>query len=878
MTTEPTNAIEVFYSYAHIDEKWRQELEKHLSNLKRQKLIKGWYDREIGAGTDWATEINAHLNLAQLIFLLVSPDFMASDYCYSIEMMRAMERHNAGEALVIPIILRGVDWQGAPFGKLQCLPTNAKPMNEWRIKDKALLDVTAGIRKAVLNLASPPADGPAPVPNTPKLEKKNPPTVAAPSRLWNVPQRRNPFFTGRDEILQRLNDSFKEGTRDGNAKPLAISGLGGVGKTQTAIEYAYRYRNTYQTVFWCKAESRDVLASDLVTIAGLLTLPEKDIQDQSLVVKAVKDWLAVHADWLLILDNVEDLTMIDEFLPTEIPGHALLTTHEQVMSGMAKRIAVETMEPGEGALLLLRRASIIAQDADLDRASAADRSKAEEISQAMGGLPLGLDQAGAYMEETGCGLSGYAELYHSQHGALLKRRGKAPSGHPEPVATTWAISFKKVEENNPAAVDLLRLCAFFYPDAIPEEIIAEGEPDFSPELRELASNPLSLNDAIEALLKFSLIRRDPSSRTLSMHRLMQTALKDEMSEDGQRQWAEQAVRTVSRAFPKVEFATWPHCQRYLPHAQTCAAHINQWDLAFPEAATLLNRMGHYVWERGEYAQAESLLQQALAIRERVLGTDSPALAQSLNDLGVLYSDQRKYAQAEPLHLRAIAIRQQVLGPEHADLAQSFSNLGALYIGQEKYTEAEPLLKRAMEINKQVLGPKSADFAKSLMVLANLYINQNKLIYAKEYAQRALPILEQTLGPNHPDVARCNYYLGRVFQKQGDLHRAESLYQRALAIQEKTQGPDHINLSYTLRSLATIYVNWGRFRQAESFFQRALMITERVQGPDNIDVAEILTKYAVLLRLTKRKEEAEACEERAATIRAKHDEENKDVRY
>src|SRR5256714_10516842 len=143
--------IEIFYSYAHEDEPWRIELEKHLALLRRLEVISNWHDRDISAGAEWGREIDKHLNTAQIILLLISPDFMASDYCYSIEMKQAIERHERGEAKVIPIILRPVYWQGAPFSKLQTLPTNAKPVasSKWRNWDEAFFDVAESIRKVV---------------------------------------------------------------------------------------------------------------------------------------------------------------------------------------------------------------------------------------------------------------------------------------------------------------------------------------------------------------------------------------------------------------------------------------------------------------------------------------------------------------------------------------------------------------------------------------------------------------------------------------------------------------------------------------------------------------------------------------------------------
>lgn len=146
--------ISLFYSYAHVDKALRQELDKHLSLLRRDGLIAQWYDRDISAGTEWAKQIDQHLNTAHIILLLISSDFLASNYCYSIEMRHAMDRHETGEACVIPILLRPVDWEKAPFAKLQVLPTNGKPVTKWRNRDDAFLDIASNIRKAIEKLLS----------------------------------------------------------------------------------------------------------------------------------------------------------------------------------------------------------------------------------------------------------------------------------------------------------------------------------------------------------------------------------------------------------------------------------------------------------------------------------------------------------------------------------------------------------------------------------------------------------------------------------------------------------------------------------------------------------------------------------------------------
>jgi class 3 adenylate cyclase/tetratricopeptide (TPR) repeat protein len=662
-------------------------------------------------------------------------------------------------------------------------------------------------------------------------EGKSPQEIERPfSRPWNVPYPRNKFFTGREDILKRLHDALTSGGTTALTQPQAISGLGGIGKTQTAVEYAYLHRDEYKAVMWAKADSREALVSDFVAIAGLLNLPGKDAQDQSIAVAAVKRWLEDNAGWLLILDNADDPRLVEDFLPSNPKGHILLTSRAQVFDnlGIANPIELDKMLPDETKRFFLNR---------IGRSSleAAEIKAIEQLAQELDYLPLALEQAGAYIVKIKCSFQDYLSSYRERGLKLLEKIKPVAGKYPKSVATTWLLNFEQVERTSMAAADLLRFSAFLNPDKIPLELIALGAVELGPVLSAALVNadadPLVLDEVLEPLIQYSLIHRDLSSRTYNIHRLVQAVLRDGMDEATQRQWAERAVRAVNRAFPNVEFSRWGLCERLITHAQVCAELIEKWDFEFEEAARLLNNAGGYLYERARFNEAKPLFERALRIREKALGSDHPNVAASLNNLAGLYNSQGKYAEAEPLYKRALEIDEKALGKDHPDVATDLNNLAGLYRAQGKYAEAEPLYKRALEI------------------------------------------MEKALGSDHPDVATSLNNLALLYKAQGKYAEAEPLYKRALRIMEKALGSDHPNVATSLNNLAGLYDSQGKYAEAELLYKRALEIREKALGSDHPNVATILENYAALLRKTKRKAEAAKLEARAKAIRAKHALEN-----
>jgi tetratricopeptide (TPR) repeat protein len=838
----PDTPISLFISYAHADSAFVDRLE---TDLQKQGFDP-WVDRQrLKGGQRWRRKLQDAVKGAQVLLIVLSPDAVASENV-QIEYDYVLELGNVVIPLYyrqcdVPMELRAIQWIDFRHSYEQGLAALVQVL---RIQQDKVTPTASSIPSSIL----------APDISRPATE-----------RPWNVPFGRNPFFTGRGELLERLHSQLAHSQRAVLTQSAALSGLGGIGKTQTAIEYAYRYGDNYSAVFWVRADSRETLVSDYVAIALLLGLPGQDVPDQMQIVAAIKRWLEEHAGWLLILDNADDLSLVNDFLPSKGKGHVLLTTRAQATGKLAKTLSVEKMEVSEGIQLVLRRAKLLAPEEPLDNVSSAVRTAAQQLVTELDGLPLALDQAGAYMEDTVTGLSEYLDLYRRYHLELLEQQSSMASDYPHTVASTWALSFGQVEQQSPAAADLLRLCAFLHPDAIPEVILTEGAEDLGPVLSPVAVDPLLLNGAIQLLRRYSLVKRDPDTKQLNIHRLVQVVLRESLDHEVQREWAERSVRAVNAAFPEVELASWERCELCLPHALLCGQLIEQYGFTFPEAARLLHAAGVYLRDRGQYAQAEPLLKQALALREQVLGSEHAETATTLYALAWLYIYQGKYGQAEQLVQPALAGFERVLGPEHPEVAAALYILSEAYMYTGRYAQAEPLMQRALAIREQMLGQSHPLVSWSLNDLALLYSFQGKYAQAEPLYQRSLTLKENTKGPEHVETTWALRALGRLYTTEGKYAQAEQLLQRALAVDERLLGPEHDFTIRDLLSLAQLFQATGQDGQAESLYQQALTSFERVLGSEHPLVAETLTGLARLYTGQGHYQQAEPLLERALTI-------------
>ena len=284
-----------------------------------------------------------------------------------------------------------------------------------------------------------------------------------------------------------------------------------------------------------------------------------------------------------------------------------------------------------------------------------------------------------------------------------------------------------------------------------------------------------------------------------------------------------------------------------------------------DVGTSLNNLAVLYWAQGRPAEAEPLAKRTLAIYEKALGPEHPHVAISLNVLALQYQAQGRYAEAEPLFKRALAISEKALGPEHPAIATRLNNLADLYREQSRYAEAEPLYKRALAIDEKALGPERPDAGSPLGNLALLYQAQGRHAEAEPLFKRALAISEKAYGPEHPAVATSLNNLAVLYWAQGRPAEAEPLAKRTLAISEKALGPEHPHVAISLNVLALQYQGQGRYAEAEPLFKRALAISEKALGPEHPAIATRLNNLADLYRVQSRYAEAEPLYKRALAI-------------
>jgi tetratricopeptide (TPR) repeat protein len=661
--------------------------------------------------------------------------------------------------------------------------------------------------------------------------------LAPPPRPFIGVPLRIASFTGRADELDRLDAILMQDkpaavthTSVGRA---AVQGMGGVGKTSLAIEYANRFRGLYAGVCWCQSETRTGLLSTLASLAvtvGAATAEEADVEKAAKT--ALRRLAEQRATWLLVYDNVTAPDAIADLLPSA-GTRVLITSRFSDWSELANEVALDVL-PLEEAVALLE-----------SRTGRGDVAGAKILAEALGRLPLALDHAAAYCKRTQMQFGDYAKKASSLIDAAP--RGV---GYPRSVAATFDLAITEAVALCPAAETLMAYLAQCAPERIPITLV-EGA----------IEDEAQLQRAFAALSEVSILKHDPfedGTPAVSVHRLVQAVARARSEANGS---AQQAVgRLIARLaaiYPVDGYGnpqSWPLCGRLTPHVLARRGSDEAW------VADLLCRVGVYFYGRGAYSQAAPLLRDGLAMHEKTLGPEHPNTATSLNNLASLLEEQGDFAGAQPLIERALAIYEKVLGSEHPNTASSLNNLAALLKNQGDFAGARPLYERALAIREKVLGPEHPDTALSLNNLAVLLQDQGDFAGARPIYERALAIYEKMLGPEHPDTVLSLNNLALLLRDQGDFAGARPLFERALAIRERVLGPTHQNTNRTRSNLAQLHLTSGQPTEALTLGETALAVHDKVLGRDHTWTKDSARVTADALDALGRPEEAKQLRE------------------
>ncbi len=648
--------------------------------------------------------------------------------------------------------------------------------------------------------------------------------------IFECPQKNN-WFTGRENELKELSNRLQKSSEAGISQ--AISGLGGIGKTQLAIQYAYAHKDEYDAIFWVNAASDLDLQNSYLRIAERLRLRCGGNDAQS-VLDAVRCWLENTKDrkWLLIFDNADEPDCLEKYLPRTTPaGHILITSRRTRLDeiGVGAPIKIEQLPLDDAKHFLFNRI-------DRREYSQGEQEAAKDLAEELDGLPLALEQAAAYIVANEVEIAAYLASFRTRKIELFRRERPVTGNYPKTVATTWLMNFEQVAEKSAASADVLRLSAMFDPDRIPFELLTAGAAKLGPSIAEAirADDPLSVNELLRPLHTYSLIGIDAKDKSYDVHRLVQEVVKEELGDEGQITLAERAIKAINLAFPFPEICNWSRCERLVSHTIACMKWIEVFKIQSAEAGTLLNKAGLYQCDRSQYVVAELFYRHALEIRRQTLGEAHPDYAQVLNNLAGLFQTIGRFREAEPLFKQALEIERMARpGPY---VALSLNNLAQLYKTMGRYEEAEPLFKQAIDIKRLTLGEGHPSYATSLNNLASLYCAQQRFEKALPIYERVVEIQRHALGAKHPRFALALNSLAVTYYFLGRTQDVETLCLQSIDILHKALGENHPDLAVSLCNFAYFYMSQGRYEEAKSLLLRAIEIQRNLFGENHPDFA------------------------------------------
>lgn len=581
-----------FISYNKEDKAWAEWIAWELEGEGYTTVLQAW---DFMPASNFVLEMQKAAESSSRTMAVLSPDYLNATYTQP-EWTAALVQDPAGEkGILLPVRVRPCELKGM---WTSIIYIDLVGLNEVKAKSALLEGVKRG-RVKPSNKPGFPGIAQRKVTEQPRFPE------ALPS-IRNVPYQRNPNFTGRVQLMSDLQKALASGP---TALTQVIHGLGGVGKTQLALEYVYRNSYKYNIIWWLRSEDSATLASDYAILAQELDLPDKGAADQNLIITAVRHCLEQQQNWLLVFDNADNPDRIKRYIPRGGLGHVLVTSCNPNWRGAASTLSVRVLERKESIDFLVKRTG------------ETDTKAADDLADALGDLPLALEQAGAYIEAARISLSRYLDMFKMYKTKLLNR--SSPSTEYPEIATTWNISINAVRKTCQAGVDLLNLCAFLSTDDIYEELITDGAKHLPDSLSTAVTDPMSFFDAIMSLRRYSLI--EVADGTISVHRVVQAVVRDQLTMEDRKKWAEAAVRIVRDAFPSDSDDVQNRSlrSRLLPHVLAAEAEYNEViDVAASATERRLNQTGVYLRERDRFAEAKETFEQGKDTENRILGGET----------------------------------------------------------------------------------------------------------------------------------------------------------------------------------------------------------------------------------------------------------------
>ena len=649
-------------------------------------------------------------------------------------------------------------------------------------------------------------------------------------------------FVGREDELADIHAKLQEGQ---GVIVCAVEGMGGVGKTELALQYASRYQQEYVARYWLSLREMG-LAQAVVTMASpYLDLPEA-MQSAPLDEQAAwywQNWLPESGKLLVILDDVPKAESIPDLaMPIDPRVRVLVTTRERELNVGFESVPLRVLSE-EKALELLKK---IVGAAKVDK----ELVTVKEICKTLGYLPLGIELIGEYLSKnrflTFAKLQERLNLADESIARERKYRFYAHRGVEAAIQLSW-------DDISTGSQRVAMLLGLFAPVEILWELVAEI--GASAEITEA-----ELNEARGQLDSLHLIQPiDEECNFYKIHTLVREFFRAKLLKAEENHQFRQAfvnsLLAVAKEIP--ETPTLDLIARVapaIPHLDILSREMLD-DILNPDEdnnlAWVFTGIARFYEGQGFYALAEDPYQRCVTAVKEKLGDHYPDVSTSLNNLAGLYCKQGRYAEAEPLCRDALQLRQELLGDSHSDVANLLNSLAFLYYSQGRYEEAEPLYRDALQLTQELLGDRHL-FVSILNNLGELYRMQGKYNDAESLHLRCLEIEKQTLGEDHPQFISTLGNLAGLYFLQGKYREAEPLYKQALSLRQELLGDHHPDVAMSLSCLAELYRMQGKYREAEPLFLRSLEIKKQLGEEDPI----ILGNLAKLYRLQEKYSDAE----------------------